>query len=637
MQLREDARSELEALLAQLSGRVALLLDPALLRVMPHVITTDGLKSLGVDCYVNSEDADIPDASACDTALFLVLPTLASADVLAAMIQRHTGESPDSRQKVRVCFVPRITHEVRAHLQSKEVWGDVAGAGGMDVLEWGLDVLPLDDDLLTLVGQETYYRDAVLWGGDGAPAAACSPGLYYCARALMKLQAMYCQFPHIKAKGRLAKAVLDMLVRLQRENEVIRNRAPAEERGSAASAAAAASSGGASARSEIDMLILLDRGVDLVTPLVMPFTVEAQIKETFRMDLLTTEVDTATFAPQEKVPEGRKPPPPRPKRATVNLNSNDKLYRDIRDAHINAATLHLKEKADELKAFEEGFEKGKQDLKQGMEGIKTTIKKLPKFEEEKRSVAILFEFLTVLHQKINQTAAAEERWSMESDLLAPDTSAKEAHKTAAEACSRDLARGESLAAALRILCLSSVVAGGLPWKQYEAAWKEVVAFYGPPAAFTLLGLERAGLLGFRGGEGGVGSFLTTTGVTNGVWDKVSKALGLMAPPGLDLKALQEDLYYTTNGYAPLSARLCQMAACERGWEAPNVAEALRLLPGPTASVKQGGGEGGARGGGGAARAEREAAGGRRVVLVCFVGGVTHLEVSALRFLSEKCA
>lgn len=27
---------------------------------------------------------------------------------------------------------------------------------------------------------------------------------------------------------------------------------------------------------------------------------------------------------------------------------------------------------------------------------------------------------------------------------------------------------------------------------------------------------------------------------------------------------------------------------------------------------------------------------RKVVLVCYVGGVTHIEISALRFMSEKC-
>lgn len=71
----------------------------------------------------------------------------------------------------------------------------------------------------------------------------------------MKLQSSFGVIPNVHAKGDMAKIVVDMLLRERKEaanDDLYQSTAP-----------------------EIDTLIILDRDVDYVTPLVTPVTCEA--------------------------------------------------------------------------------------------------------------------------------------------------------------------------------------------------------------------------------------------------------------------------------------------------------------------------------------------------------------------------
>jgi hypothetical protein len=121
-----------------------------------------------------------------------------------------------------------------------------------------------------------------------------------------------------------------------------------------------------------------------------------------------------------------------------------------------------------------------------------------------------------------------------------------------------------------------------------------------------------------------------------------------------------DISYVTSGYAPLSVRLVQLALEPGGWASK--LDSLKLLPGATiCDVRQPGvntpSNSRARtgppspsdpaveshAGNGEASTTTAAAAtsenGRKVMVVFFVGGVTHLEIAALRFLQrqESCA
>ena len=104
----------------------------------------------------------------------------------------------------------------------------------------------------------------------------------------------------------------------------------------------------------------------------------------------------------------------------------------------------------------------------------------------------------------------------------------------------------------------------------------------------------------------------------------------------------DDIAYVTSGYAPLSARIVQMAMGNK-WKKNE--DSLRLLPGPklectqrgvrivaSPSPKTGGGEDSFSKD---VENSKEKKTKKKTMLVYFVGGVTFMEISALRWLARR--
>ena len=94
-----------------------------------------------------------------------------------------------------------------------------------------------------------------------------------------------------------------------------------------------------------------------------------------------------------------------------------------------------------------------------------------------------------------------------------------------------------------------------------------------------------------------------------------------------------DIAYVTLGYASLSVRLVEQAMRPEGWKP--IQDALKQLPGPSAELSQ-------------IKVTKDdvlsnnnttsstAYGGdRKVMLVYFLGGVTYMEIAALRYLAKQ--
>lgn len=86
--------------------------------------------------------------------------------------------------------------------------------------------------------------------------------LYQAAQAIMTLQSLFGVIPRVSAKGPAAKQVWDLMCRMARERQDIERP-------------------GTVPQSQIDHLLLLDRGVDLLTPLATQLTYEGLIDEIF--------------------------------------------------------------------------------------------------------------------------------------------------------------------------------------------------------------------------------------------------------------------------------------------------------------------------------------------------------------------
>ena len=167
-----------------------------------------------------------------------------------------------------------------------------------------------------------------------------------------------------------------------------------------------------------------------------------------------------------------------------------------------------------------------------------------------------------------------------------------------------------------MICLQCIANNGFKAKLFDYYRREVISAYGFEHLLTLNNLEQVGLLK----AATVKSYAT-----------VRKSLELVVEDVHEQNP--NDIAYAYSGYAPLSVRLAQFLSRQSGWH--GLEEVLRQLPGPTVEEaqfvppallkKSQSGQGGSSGGDGPSK----------VTLVYFLGGCTHAEVSALRFLAQQ--
>lgn len=181
-------------------------------------------------------------------------------------------------------------------------------------------LFPLDTDLLSMELPSS-YRDTV--EGD-------MTSLHYAATALTRylshviicmvvagcccrLQAVTGTIPRVYGKGEAAARVFDLMVRMKRE---ACGREPGAGGGQVAS------------------LVLLDRGVDLISALPTQLTYEGLIDE-----MLGLSCASVTLA--------------QPERRVVALSSQEELYQELRGLNFNAVGPTLSRKAKSIKAMED--------------------------------------------------------------------------------------------------------------------------------------------------------------------------------------------------------------------------------------------------------------------------------------------
>jgi len=140
--------------------------------------------------------------------------------------------------------VPRKNTICETRLKNRGVFGNFKG----NTHEWTCDIFPVDHDVLSME-LPLAFRDVTV---DEDPSS-----LYAAAQALAALQDVFGPVNRFSGQGRAAKQVLDLLRRIRAEQG-----APEKAPG-------------------IDHLVVLDRGVDLLSPMLTQLTYEGLIDEFF--------------------------------------------------------------------------------------------------------------------------------------------------------------------------------------------------------------------------------------------------------------------------------------------------------------------------------------------------------------------
>jgi len=427
--------------------------------------------------------------------------------------------------------------------------------------------------------------------------------LFYTAKALMQMQSAYGFIPNVYGKGHNAQLVTEMLERMRREKA-----SRVEEQ---------------RISPEIDTLILLDREVDLITPLCTQLTYEGLVDEVFGIFNATVElppemvIDPKADSSKDPIPPGKK--------FNILFNSSDKLFAELRDENFSIVGPRLNSKAKDIDAFYKQRKTAK-----NMAEINAFMKQLPLYQKEHSNLRV---HTNITESILNLTRDQVFRARLDAEQTDPTTS-----MAYIEEC---INKQEPLVKVLRLVCLYSLTNNGIREKTFNYLKRDIVHTYGYKYLYTLDNLTKLGM------------FKISKGASN--YQKLKTDLKLVIEEMNETEP--SDIAYVYSGYAPISIRLVEKLMeipknqqstndvpleesqnkssmhlleskpWKTGWGSAQIDNLIKDSPGgPHFHMKQALPKG---------ITLNEAPEGKKVVLVFFIGGCTYTEVSAIRFLSKK--
>ncbi|TKC50246.1 hypothetical protein EI555_000739 [Monodon monoceros] len=557
--LREAVRRELREFLDKCAGSKAIVWDEYLTGPFGLIAQYSLLKEHEVEKMFTLKGSRLPAADV-KNIIFVVRPRLELMDIIAENVLSEDRRGP--ARDFHILFVPRRSLLCEQRLKDLGVLGSFIHRE-----EYSLDLIPFDGDLLSMES-EGAFKECYL--------ESDQTSLYHAAKGLMTLQALYGTIPQIFGKGECARQVANMMIRMKREFTGSQN----------------------SIFPVFDNLLLLDRNVDLLTPLATQLTYEGLIDEIYGIQNSYVKLPPEKFAPK-KQGDGGKDLPTEAKK--LQLNSAEELYAEIRDKNFNAVGSVLSKKA---KVISAAFEERHHAKTVGE--IKQFVSQLPHMQAARGSLANH----TSIAELIKDVTTSEDffdKLTVEQEFMSGiDTDKVNSY---IEDC---IAQKHPLIKVLRLVCLQSVCNSGLKQKVLDYYKREILQTYGYEHILTLYNLEKAGLL--KPQTGGRNTYPT-----------VRKTLRLWMDDVNEQNPT--DISYVYSGYAPLSVRLAQLLS-RPGWR--SIEEVLRILPGPHFEERQPLPTGLQKKRKSTARQPGE----NRVTLIFFLGGVTFAEIAALRFLSQ---
>uniref|UniRef100_A0A8C9NNJ0 VPS33B late endosome and lysosome associated n=1 Tax=Serinus canaria TaxID=9135 RepID=A0A8C9NNJ0_SERCA len=496
-----------------------------------------------------------------------------SADIVNA--DKMSGRS----RKYKIIFSPQKFYACEMVLEEEGVFGDVTCD------EWSFYLLPLDEDIISMELPE-FFRDYFLEGDHR--------WINPVARALQLLNSLYGPFGKSYGIGRCAKMSYELWRDLEEESDTE----------------------GQGRKPEIGHVFLMDRDTDYVTALCSQVVYEGLVDDTFRI-----KCGSVDFGPDVTSSD---------KSIKVLLNSQDKVFSQIRNEHFSSVFGFLSQKSRNLQAQYD--RRRGMDIKQMKDFVSQELKGL---KQEHRLLSLhIGACESIMKKKTKQDF--QETIKAEHSLL-EGFDIRESTSFIEEHIDRQVSPVESL----RLMCLLSITENGLVPKDYRSLKTQYLQSYGPEHLLTFHNLKRIGLLTEQAAgetltavESKVSKLVTDraagkiTDAFNSLARKsnfraISKKLGLI--PRLDgeydLKMPRDMAYVFGGAYVPLSCKIIEQVLERRGWQ--GLEEVVRLLNGNEFCVSD------------SAVEDNPAWECQRVILAVFLGGCTFSEIAALRFLGKE--
>jgi hypothetical protein len=504
--LRDAAKEELTAAIAKIAvggdKSKAVLVEPRLRKSLEATGLSAAFSEAAGVAMVRNLDIRVEPSPDVRTVVLVVRPSLALMKDVGTII--NVWNAFKQTYHFHVLFVPKRTF-ICCHMLQNEYHLAAKYGKRLEITEVEIDFFVAEDDVLSME-QPTLYRDLFMEGDTTA--------LQYIAKALVKLQtAKIGLVPKVVAKGGVAVRTLDFMRRMISDVGVDYMQEQA---------------------SQVDRLFILDRGVDLATPMLTQQTYEGMIHEAH-------PVVCGVWKPRGEVP-GLEPK----HNGLVRLNNaSDEIFEALRDLHSSQVGPILHQKSLSVKA---AYDRRK-ELQ--IREFRDFLKQVP----ERHRLVTLHTYIAKELIAAAKAPAYRRRLEMEQHAV---QQAEE--REVLEYVDELMNKGEPMLSVLRFLCLLSVANGGLKPKVYDQLKESFWQTYGAPQLLTVwYNLERAGLL-TKNNAG----LLDRAGLVTGIISD-SPGTNKRAPFGTLRKACRlwvdglsdrqpTDVAYAYGGYAPLMLR-----------------------------------------------------------------------------------
>uniref|UniRef100_A0A5S6QZ97 Vacuolar protein sorting-associated protein 33A n=1 Tax=Trichuris muris TaxID=70415 RepID=A0A5S6QZ97_TRIMR len=547
--VREVSRKLLFALLDRISDSKTLIWDPDLMQPFDLITGFRDLQEHQIEHMLPLKvGCAVPDPK--QAVVVLVRPRLCHATAIASIVKGLVKLEKEFR--CHLVLVPHRSVLLEHKLRELNVFDQLTSVEHLPLF-----FFTLDKDLISM---ELDALPAILVDNDIRVVSTI-------AQALLHLEDIFGTIGRIFCKGNIADAVWHSWKKL-RDGQKQREMEPL-----------------------INTVIIVDRVLDLVTPMVTQLSYEGLIDEIYNIRCGSAKFPKANFTGESGEASTADD------YLKLALNSNDLLYSELRDLNFNAVGPALSKRIKSLSA-----QLDQRHHATSIGEYRDFVKRLPTLQAERKSAAT------------HTTIAEMVKEVISTDMFIETLNCEQAFLNCIETHSVNswilscIHRNVPLRQVLRLMCLQSLVSGGLKRKIFDQYRKELVQQYGYQHLVTLRRLEKAGLLKGSGGH--------DAKAQSRLYSNICRSFTLIREEINELKP--EDISYVYSGFAPLIARLCQHVV-KPGWR--NITEHLEKIPGEMKIIDK--------------FDEGLPATGEKVLLVFFVGGVTSAEVSALRFLSSQ--
>jgi len=486
----------------------------------------------------------------CSVIVYIIPPKKECLEIINNHIEGNNKKTDENNEEIKnkieyhVIFFPKINLECENYLK------DSYNYACFNKHNLNMDIYPLDYEILSLELNQSFHELYAINNYNS---------IFLLNRAIIKYETVFGKIKYKYYLGSLGKKLKDLL------EEEEKNANLDEEQSTLA-------------------CVLLDRSIDMITPLITNNIYEALLDDNFNINLNEINVPVKMLDSNSKNNTIQ----------TIDLSKKDKFYTNIKDYGFNQIRSYLPSRLQEQNKILEESKKRTTDLVK----IQEDLKNLTKVKEERTSLTNHINLADYIGKK-ERYPLSRFYYTYEQGLLYGTVPEKffdfifdEIRKKSEE---YDI---------LKIICLYSIINSGYKNKIYDQLRKEFFLVYGFQELFLWRNLEKLGIL--------------KAADNKSIYQTILKKLNLINEEQFESKE-QKDISYIYNGFCPIILKLLEKML-EKGWG--NIKDILKELSGEFEYPQD----------------ESEiisTKGDKQFILLIFIGGITYGELAGVRYLNSK--